>query len=121
MVLLQFFRNQLNLNVLFLTAADADIRNIRDFFNFRNNYIIYVVIKVCLRFMIYSKHHCRHIINVHLRNHRRFTVIRKLCLYHVHFLFQIIISLVNVFAVIILNYNKGNIFHRLRLNGINTA
>ena len=52
MILLQLLRNQLYLNVLLLSAADADIGNGGDLLKLRNDLVVYIVVKIGLRLVI---------------------------------------------------------------------
>ena len=52
MILLQLLRNQLYLNILFLSAADADISNGGDLLKLRNDLVVYIVVKVGLCLVI---------------------------------------------------------------------
>ena len=64
MILFQLLRDQLDLDILLLSTADADIRNGGDLLKFRNNLIVYIVIKVGLGLVVDRQGHGIHLIDV---------------------------------------------------------
>ena len=86
MILLQLLRNQLYLNVLLLSAADADIGNGGDLLKLRNDLVVYIVVKVGLRLVIDRQRHGIHLVNVHLHDDRGIAVVREIPLQGIHLL-----------------------------------
>ena len=64
MILFQLLRDQLDLDILLLSTADADIRNGGDLLKFRNNLFVYIVIKVGLGLVVDRQGHGIHLIDV---------------------------------------------------------
>ena len=86
MILLQLLRNQLYLNVLLLSAADADIGNGGDLLKLRNDLVVYIVVKVGLRLVFDLQRLCIHLVNVHLHDNRGIAVVREISLQGIHLL-----------------------------------
>ena len=86
MILLQLLRNQLYLNVLLLSAADADIGNGGDLLKLRNDLVVYIVVKVGLCLVIDRQGHGIHLVNIHLHDNRGIAVVREISLQGIHLL-----------------------------------
>ena len=85
-------------------------------FKFRRNIIFNIVIHIILSRILYRKAEGGLLVNIHGKDIRILGTLRKIHLYPVYFLFQLIISLVYISTILILDYGETIVFRGSGLN-----
>ena len=109
-ILLQLLRDQLDLNVLLLSAGRIHRRNRAQLTELRCDIILDVVVHIFLRRILYREVHGRLPVHAHLDKGRVVRTIRKLRLDGIHFFLQRVVGFIHIRTILILDDGHAIVF-----------
>ena len=120
-VLVHLLREQLHANILLAAAVDGYLGHGVQLLQLRHNVVVYIVIEVIGVVLADRQDHIGHQVGVQFQHDGVFHLVRHADLRQIHLLFQIIVSLIHIRAVLVFQHGDGHVLTGHGGNGVQTA